>query len=80
MPKSRKIGGQKAHNKRIQERKELMAHARKKMQEQYSKLLDQRLSELKNEYSQETTEIVELSENETQQMLENNQIVIPTNE
>jgi hypothetical protein len=57
-----------------------MAHARKKMQEQYSKLLDQRLSELKNEYSQETTEIVELSENETQQMLENNQIVIPTNE
>jgi hypothetical protein len=57
-----------------------MAHARKKMQEQYSKLLDQRLSELKNEYSQETTKIVELSENETQQMLENNQIVIPTNE
>jgi hypothetical protein len=50
------------------------------MQEQYSKLLDQRLSELKNEYSQETTKIVELSENETQQMLENNQIVIPTNE
>jgi len=80
MPKSRKRGGQKAHNKRIQDRKELMAHARKKMQEQYSKLLDQRLSELKNEYSQETTEIVELSENETQQMLENNQIVIPTNE
>ena len=32
MPKSRKRGGQKAHNKRIQERKELMAHARKKMQ------------------------------------------------
>jgi hypothetical protein len=34
MPKSKKRGGQKAHNKRIQDRKELMAHARKKMQEQ----------------------------------------------
>lgn len=80
MPKSRKRGGQKAHNKRIQQRKDQMAHARKKMQEQYSKLLEQRLSELKNEYSQETPEVVELSENETKQVLENNEIIVPTNE
>ena len=51
MPKSRKRGGQKAHNKRVNMRKQEMLHAAKKMQEMYTNMLKTRMEDLQSRLS-----------------------------
>lgn len=51
MPKSRKRGGEKAHNKRIKARNQKIAIERKKLQETYTEMFQQRLEEFQNQYS-----------------------------
>lgn len=54
MPKSRKRGGQKAHNKRVNARNQRIAVERKKMQQAYTDMFQQRLEEFQNQYSAST--------------------------
>jgi len=71
MPKSRKRGGQKAHNKRVKTRNQKIAVEKKKMQQAYTEMFQQRLEEFQNQYSamtenNETDEVmVESDENIT---------------
>lgn len=62
MPKSRKRGGQKAHNKRVNSRKQHMLHAAKKMQEMYTNMLKTRMEELQTRLSG-MTDMEEITEN-----------------
>lgn len=54
MPKSRKRGGEKAHNKRIKARNQKIAIERKKLQETYNEMFQQKLQDFQNQYSAST--------------------------
>lgn len=69
MPKSHKRGGQKAHNKRIKRRNELLVGERRKIQENFK----QSLLELQQKFSAMTENVETVTENdetETEQVVE----------
>lgn len=51
MPKSRKRGGEKAHNKRVKARNQKIAIETKKLRDTYTEMFQQRLEEFQNQYS-----------------------------
>lgn len=82
MPKSRKRGGQKAHNKRVNARNQKIAGERKKMQQAYTDMFQQRLEEFQNQYSgmSETTSDLVDAEVISEETIENVETTISTNE
>jgi len=54
MPKSRKRGGEKAHNKRVKSRNQNLDAQRKKLQETYNEMFQQKLQDFQNQYSAST--------------------------
>ena len=54
MPKSRKRGGEKAHNKRVKSRNQNLDAQRKKLQETYTEMFQQKLQDFQNQYSAST--------------------------
>lgn len=56
MPKSKQRGGQKAHNKRVKARNQKLNAERKKLQNAYTQMFQQKLEEFQNQYSGQTEE------------------------
>ncbi len=54
MPKSRQRGGAKAHRKRIAARNAKLGVLRKKMQKEYTSMLEQKLKEFEQKVSADT--------------------------
>jgi Skp family chaperone for outer membrane proteins len=54
MPASRKRGGKKAHNKRVNARNQRIQGTQKKMNEAYQKLFKQKMDEIQNSLSTQT--------------------------
>jgi hypothetical protein len=65
MPVSKKRGGAKAHRARVKKRNINLTNAKTNFQKQYTKLMEEKLEEMKNQLSAqtETTETTEISEN-----------------
>ena len=82
MPKSRKRGGQKAHNKRVNARNQRIDVERKKMQQAYTDMFQQRLEEFQNQYSgmSETTPDLVDADVISEETIENVETTISTNE
>jgi hypothetical protein len=91
MPKSHKRGGEKAHNKRTQKRKQELQAAKKKMQKMYSDVLQKKFEEFQEQNAKEVDGVkVELNgteipfeivdENPTQSIETNEQIKVQTEE
>lgn len=62
MPRSKKRGGQKAHNKRVGARNQKNAGEKKRLQQAYTEMFQQRLEEFQEQYSAMTeskSEVVE---------------------
>jgi hypothetical protein len=80
MPKSKKRGGEKDHNKRIQKRKQELLAAKKKMQKMYSEMLQKRFEELQKqnatEVDSEKNLVVELNGNQMPVEVLNQDVVL----
>lgn len=51
MPTSKKRGGAKAHQKRVNERNKKISLARKQFEQKYTKMVEERIKELQDKYS-----------------------------
>lgn len=73
MPKSRKRGGQKAHNKRVNARNAKLRGVQKKMREAYSKMFESKMQELQGKFS----DMNENNELDANQIAETLQVELP---
>ena len=51
MPQSRKRGGKKAHNKRVQARNQRLGQERNRMNKLYTEMMEQKLREFQDKFS-----------------------------
>lgn len=61
MSQSKKRGGKKAHNKRVQVRNEKLIQERKKMNKVYTEMMEQKLKEFQEKFSGLTENTEELN-------------------
>ena len=67
MPTSKKRGGAKAHQKRVDKRNKNISLARKQFEQKYTKMVEERIKELQEKYSGLTeSEIESEIESETE--------------
>ena len=65
MPTSKKRGGAKAHQKRVNERNKKISLARKQFEQKYTKMVEERIKELQDKYSGLTESEIESESPET---------------